>query len=198
MVEFGEVAPDEGRKPDDDPRVRVRAGDRGWRQVTNEGALMASAFPDYGFGQQETYATTVPSWRKTHARGPTPVNQDRQPVDIGPYARIPHRFFGSGMAARLGPSAAFIYLALCDHANRNGNVSFKASDKALASETTIAPRTICNARKKLIEYGLISCKREKGQSHTYTLLKPSWEWKPLKERPRRTLKPRALRASRAP
>jgi hypothetical protein len=92
MVEFGEVAPDEGRKPDDDPRVRVRAGDRGWRQVTNEGALMASAFPDYGFGQQETYATTVPSWRKTHARGPTPVNQDRQPVDIGPMRESPTGF----------------------------------------------------------------------------------------------------------
>ena len=84
----------------------------------------------------------------------------------------PNRFFGSGMAARLGPSAAFIYLALCDQANRNSNVSFKASEKALASETTIAPRTICNARKKLIEFGLISCKREKGRSHVYTLLKP--------------------------
>jgi hypothetical protein len=158
---------------------------------------MASAVPDYGFGPQDSYSTAASSWPKTPARGPMPV-KGRQPVDIGPYTQIPNRFFGSGMAARLGPSAGFIYLALCDHANRNGDVSFKASDKALASETTIAPRTICNARKKLIEYGLISCKREKGQSHVYTLLKPSWEWKPLKERHRRTLKPRALHASRIP
>lgn len=157
---------------------------------------MASAVRDYGFGSQETYATGASSWSKTSGRGPKPLDQGRQPVDIGPYTQIPNRFFGSGIAASLGPSAACIYLALCDHANRNSDVSFKASDKALASETAIAPRTICNARKKLVEYGLISCKREKGQSHVYTLLKPSWEWKPLKERPRRALKPRAFHASR--
>jgi replication initiation and membrane attachment protein DnaB len=98
------------------------------------------------------------------------------------------------MAARLGRSAGFVYLALCDHANRKGEISFSASDKALAGDTRIAPRTICDARKKLIEYGLISCEREKGRSHVYTLLKPSWDWKPLKERHRRTLKPRALHA----
>jgi hypothetical protein len=158
---------------------------------------MASAVRDYGFSPQETYATAASSWPKTPARGPMPV-KGKQPVDIGPYTQIPNRFFGSAMAARLGPSAGYIYIALCEHANRNSSVTFPASDKALASETTIAPRTICNARKKLIEYGLISCKREKGQSHTYTLLKPSWEWKPLKERPRRTLRPRALYASRIP
>src|SRR5271169_6134004 len=119
---------------------------------------MASAFPDYGFSPQESYSTAASSWPKT-PRGPMPVN-GRQPVDIGPYTRIPNRFFGSGMAARLGPSAGYIYLALCEHANRNSNRTFKASDKALASETAIAPRTICNARKRLIEYGLVSCKRE--------------------------------------
>ena len=125
---------------------------------------MAAAVRDYGFGAQESYSTAASNGRKTPPRGPMPV-KGKQPVDIGPYTQIPNRFFGSGMAARLGPSAGFIYLALCDHANRNGSVSFKVSDKALASDTTIAPRTICTARKKLIEYGLISCKREKGQSH---------------------------------
>lgn len=119
-------------------------------------------------------------------------------VEIGPFTKIPNKFFGSGKAAMLGPSASLLFLALCEHANRNSHVTFKASDKALASETTIAPRTICNARKKLLEYGLISYTRQKGQSYVYTLLKPSWEWKPLKERPRRALKPRALYASRTP
>jgi hypothetical protein len=159
---------------------------------------MASAVRDYGFSPQETHATIVPSWRKSSVRGPVPAHKERQSVDIGPYTQIPNRFFGSGMAARLGPSAGYIYIALCEHANRTSSVTFKASDKALASETTIAPRTICNARKKLIEYGLISCKREKGQSHIYTLLKPSWEWMPLKERHRRKLKPRALHAPPTP
>jgi replication initiation and membrane attachment protein DnaB len=102
------------------------------------------------------------------------------------------------MGARLGPSAGYIYFALLDHANRKGEMTFSASDKALAGDTRIAPRTICDARKKLIEYGLISCDCEKGRSHVYTLLKPSWVWKPLKERHRRTLKPRALHASQDP
>jgi hypothetical protein len=154
---------------------------------------MASAVRDYGFSPQESYSKAASSWPKTPPRGPMPV-KGKQPVDVGPYTQIPNRFFGSGMAARLGPSAGYIYIALCEHANRNSSVTFKASDKALASETTIAPRTICNARKKLIECGLISCEREKGKSHTYRLLKLSWEWKPLKERPRTKLRPRALHA----
>jgi hypothetical protein len=148
---------------------------------------MATAFHDCVFSTQEFHSEPAPSWPKIPARGPIPVKRRQQPVDVGPYTQIPNRFFGSNMAARLGPSAGYIYIALCEHANRNSSITFKASDKALASETTIAPRTICNARKRLIEYGLISCKREKGQSHVYTLLKPSWEWKPLKERQRRTL-----------
>lgn len=152
---------------------------------------------DYGFRPQD-FATPVSIGRKTSPRGPVPVNQGRQPVDVGPYTRIPNRFFGSGVAARLGPSAGYIYLALYEHANRNSSLTFKVSDRALASETTIAPRTICNARKKLIEQDLISCKREKGQSHVYTLSKPSWEWKPLTERHRRKLKPRAFHAQQDP
>ena len=122
------------------------------------------------------------------------VSLGGQRVDIGPYTKIPNKFFGSGMAAHLRPSAGYFYLALCEHANRNSSNTFKASDKALASDTGLGTRTICDARKKLIEYGLISCKREKGQSHGYTLLKFSLEWKPLKERHRRKLKPRALHA----
>jgi hypothetical protein len=158
---------------------------------------MASAVRDYGFSPQESYSTAASSWPRTPPRGPMPV-KGSQPVDIGPYTQIPNRFFGSGMGAHLGSSAGYLYMALCDHANRNGRNTFKVSDKALAGDTAIATRTICDARKRLLECGLISCKREKGQSHVYTLLKPSWEWKPLKERHRRTLKPRALYASRIP
>jgi hypothetical protein len=158
---------------------------------------MASAVPDYGFSPQGSCSTAAASWPKTPTRGPMPV-KGKQPVDIGPYTQIPNRFFGSGMAARIGPSAGYIYLALCDYANRESAMTFKTSDKALASETTFAPRTICNARKKLAEYGLISFKREKGHSHVYTLLKPSWEWKPLKDRLRNTRKPRAYHASKNP
>jgi Helix-turn-helix domain len=118
------------------------------------------------------------------------------PVDIGLYSKMPSKFFGSGMASILGPSASLLFLALCEHSNRNSSNIFKASDEALASDTRLAPRTICDARKRLIEYGLISCSREPGQSHKYTIVKQKFEWKPLKQRVRRKLKPRALHAVR--
>jgi hypothetical protein len=50
------------------------------------------------------------------------------PVQMGPFSKFPYRFFGSGMAASVGPSAGFIYIALCDHANREGDNTFRVSD----------------------------------------------------------------------
>ena len=70
-------------------------------------------------------------------------------VEIGSYSKMPRMFFGSGTAASLGPSAALLILALCEHANRNNSNTFKASDRALASDTGCAPRTICDSRKKI-------------------------------------------------
>jgi hypothetical protein len=118
-------------------------------------------------------------------------------VEIGPFTKIPCKFFGSGTAASLRPSAALLFLALCEHANRiNGN-TFKASDRALASETGLGTRTICNARNRLIERGLISCSRQEGQSYVYTLPVFSFPWIRLEERPRQKKKPRAIHATRA-
>lgn len=118
------------------------------------------------------------------------------PVDIGPYTKIPNKSFGSGTGAKLGRSSALLFLALCEHANRNGSMSFKASDAALASDTGLAPRTICDARKRLLEYGLISCRRQDGHSYTYTLKKYNFDWQPVRERRRPKCNPRALHAAR--
>lgn len=115
-------------------------------------------------------------------------------VDIGPYTKIPNKFFGSGLAAKLGPSAALLYIALCEHANRNGSNTFKASDEALASDTGLGPRTICDARKALAEHNLITLARRKGQSYTYTVCQLSLEWVRLEHRLRPKRKPRALHA----
>jgi hypothetical protein len=117
-------------------------------------------------------------------------------VEIGLYSKMPRRFFGSGTAALIGPSAALLFLALCEHANRNNGNTFKASDNALASDTGLGPRTIFDARKRLIEQKLISCSRQEGQSYVYTLPPYSFDWIRLEERPRPKLKPRALRALR--
>ena len=116
-------------------------------------------------------------------------------VDVGPYTKIPNKFFGSGTAAKLGCSASLVFLALCEHANRESSNTFKASDRALASETGLGTRTICDARKRLQEYGLISTSRPEGQSYSYTLPKLSLRWVPLVERPRNKRKPRAIYAN---
>jgi len=119
-------------------------------------------------------------------------------VNIGPFSRFPNRFFGSGLAAKLGPTAALLYLALCDHANRAGSNKFKVSDRALAADTGIAERTILEARKAVLTSGLITCERQPGKSHEYTLASPALEWKGQKERPRQRKKPRADRLNIAP
>lgn len=116
--------------------------------------------------------------------------------DFGPWTKIPSKLFGSGTAAKLGQSASLMYLALCEHANRNTSNSFKASDRALASETGLSTRTISDIRKRLIENGLFTCVRGEGQSFTYTMLRQSFNWLPLAERPRPRKKPRALSALR--
>lgn len=155
---------------------------------------MASAPKVYDFGPQEAFATTAPSVRKPFASGPRPANQAKGSVDIGPFTKIPNRLFSSGMARTLKTSATLLYVAICDHANRKGSNTFKASDKALASDTNLSPRTICDARKRLIEKGLVTCTREEGQSYIYTLPVPSLSWVRMAERPRTKLKPRAYHA----
>lgn len=118
------------------------------------------------------------------------------PVEIGLYTKIPSKFFSSGTASRIGPSASLVFFALCEHANRDECNTFKASDAALASETGLSPRTICNARKRLQEHGLVSFSRQDGESYTYTIPKFALQWISLAQRPRSKRKPRALHASR--
>ncbi len=124
------------------------------------------------------------------------VPKSKRFVDIGEFTKIPNKFFGSGTACALGTSASLLFLALCENANRNGSTSFKASDRALSSETGLGTRTICDARKRLLEKGLVSCAREMGESYVYTLLKSELGWVRLSERPRAGCKPRAYHVLR--
>jgi hypothetical protein len=117
-------------------------------------------------------------------------------VEIGPYSKMPAKFFGSGTAASLGSSATLLFLALCEHANRHNANTFKASDRALASDTGLGTRTICDARKCLTERGMISPIRSEGESYTYTIPEFSFKWIPLAERPRQKQNPRALHTTR--
>ena len=134
---------------------------------------------------------------------PAEPNSPEQPrqksVDIGLFAKFPNKFFGSGMARKVGRSGTVLYFALCENANRNrdSSNSFKASDNALASETGLSPRTIRNVRIKLRENGLVEYSREPGESYTYTLLRQDLKWLKRSERPRQKQRPRAMAARRA-
>ncbi len=138
------------------------------------------------FEDMETGAATSDAW--PGAQKPT--------LNIGPWARFPNKFFGSGMARKVGASASLLYFALCENANRPREPSntFKASDKSLSSETGLSPRTMRDARTKLFENGLVTYSRPPGQSYTYKLLPQDLQWlKPI-ERPRQKRKPRAMAA----
>ena len=155
---------------------------------------MSGAASEFQYFVNGFDAPDVSRQSRLSAREPALIKQSKGSVDIGPYAKFPNRFFGSGLGARLGVSAGYLYLALCDHANRKSEITFKVSDRALAGDTGIAPRTICNARKKLAEFGLITFTREKGQSHVYKLSKLPLQWTPLKQRMRGPLRPRGYHA----
>jgi DNA-binding transcriptional ArsR family regulator len=127
--------------------------------------------------------------------------QRQKSVDIGLFARFPNKFFGSGTARKLGTSASLLYFALCENANRNREPSntFKASDKALASETGLSPRTLRNVRIRLLENGLVTYQREPGESYTYTLVRQNLSWVKLTERLRPKRRARGMStASAAP
>lgn len=159
------------------------------------------------FGQQpvpyppdENVPTEMPFADSGGECSPFREPQRQKSVDVGLFARFPNKFFGSGMARKLGPSATVLYIALCENANRNREPSntFGARDRDLAWETGLSPRTIRNVRIRLLENRLVEYRREPGQKYIYTLLRPELRWFKLAERPpRQKLRPRGIAAARA-
>jgi hypothetical protein len=116
-------------------------------------------------------------------------------VDVGPrFFKVPGRLFGSGLAQILGPTATLLYVALWENANRPTPPSntFRTTDKKLSSDTGLSPRTIRDARNRLIEKGVIRCTREAGAKFEYTLVPQDLKWTPTDERPRAKKRPRAM------
>jgi hypothetical protein len=116
------------------------------------------------------------------------------PVDLGKFFQVPRNFFGSGVGAKLGPSTALVYVALCEAANRDwpkGSNTFTVSDRTLAADTGLSPRTIHDSRKRLMEARLVTCERKEGCSFTYTLQAQTLTAVPRKLRPRQEKQPRA-------
>jgi hypothetical protein len=118
-------------------------------------------------------------------------------VDVGSrFFMVPGQLFGSGLAQTLGPSATLLYVALWENVNRQRPPSntFGTTDKKLSSETHLSPRTIRDARNRLIEKGLIRCQREPGAKFEYTLQPQNLKWTPTEQRPRAKKLPRAYQS----
>lgn len=93
------------------------------------------------------------------------------------------RFFGvhqavmrTGLWAEMRPSEQSLYVALMHESERRSTRKFKLKDAEVARLYGLAPRTLCNARKKLQEYRLILCLSGPGNVYTYTICDPETAW----------------------
>lgn len=79
----------------------------------------------------------------------------------------------SGLWARMKPGEKDLYVYLMEESERHRTRIIKATDAAIHELVGVAPRTLCNARKKLREYGLILYKAERGKRYAYTICNPT-------------------------
>jgi hypothetical protein len=77
----------------------------------------------------------------------------------------------SGLWAKLKPGEVNLYIYLLEESERRCTRQLTVTDEEVRTVGT-APRTLCNARKKLQEYGLIHYKRGEGNKYTYTICNP--------------------------
>src|SRR5271166_82338 len=89
------------------------------------------------------------------------------------------RFFGvhpeivrSGVLTEMGEGEIRLYLALMERSEYRRNRELTLTDEEIRKRVGLAPRTSCNARKKLQERGLIRCKRTTGNKYRYTICDP--------------------------
>jgi hypothetical protein len=120
---------------------------------------------------------------KTKPEPPRRTSKPTEAVDIGPYFKMPYRLFSSGLGAKLGQSAGWLYTALCSYANDNSSLTFSVSNRTLQTDTGMSPRTIGTAKKVLREQGLIEYSPKAGSKDQYTLKKLELERVKREERP---------------
>jgi len=90
------------------------------------------------------------------------------------------RFFGvsqhvvwSGLWKKMKPGEKDMYVFLLAKSERYCTRELTCSDAEIAQTVGVRPRTICNARKKLQEHGLICCIRKGGNKYRYAICDPT-------------------------
>lgn len=89
------------------------------------------------------------------------------------------KFFGvhpyvtrSGLWAKMKPGAKDLYIYLMAESERNCTREMKRTDAVITLAVGVSGRTLCNARKKLQEFGLILCKKGEGNKYNYVICDP--------------------------
>jgi|SRR5579864_4924795 len=78
----------------------------------------------------------------------------------------------AGLWRSMKPGEKDLYLYLLEESERCCTREIRATDAQVTALVGTASRTLCNARKKLTEYGLITCKAGQGNRYTYTICNP--------------------------
>lgn len=78
----------------------------------------------------------------------------------------------SGLWRKLRPGERDLYLCLMEESERCCTRELTTTDAEVRRLVGTAPRTLCNARKKLQEHGLIRYKAGEGNRYTYTICNP--------------------------
>lgn len=90
------------------------------------------------------------------------------------------RFFGlhqqvirSGLWKKMRPGEKDLYVFLMHKSERHCTRELRCTDMEIDEAIGVKPRTLCNARKKLEEHGLIRCLRRLGNRYEYVLCDPA-------------------------
>jgi hypothetical protein len=77
-----------------------------------------------------------------------------------------------GLWRRMKPGEKDLYVYLMEESERRQTRELTATDNQITNLVGVAPRTLCNARKKLQERGLIQYERGEGNKLQYTICNP--------------------------
>jgi hypothetical protein len=78
----------------------------------------------------------------------------------------------SGLWRKMKPGEKDLYLYLMEESERRCTREITATDAQVTVAVGAASRTLCNARKRLREYGLIHHKSGQGNKYTYVICNP--------------------------
>jgi hypothetical protein len=90
-----------------------------------------------------------------------------------PFFGVPQSAVRLGLWAKMKPGEKDLYICLMHRSERYSSREINVTDDAVRQEVGAAPRTLCNARKRLQEYGLIQCGKISGNKYRYIICDPN-------------------------